>query len=268
MRLIANIRAFAATFRVSFRASLESKMSVFFSFINTIVVTIALFGIFQIAFGNNGSIHRLTFAAAIWSLAMYSLWWGIGIRNIYNDIANTIKDGSIETRIVRPQHFLAYVVALRLGRQVNFFALQIIVNGVLLLWLVGLPPVDPTLAWFASVAALFVGGMMIALFMYICIGLTTFWLNDSMPVMWIIDKSTMILGGSFVPVALLPSSVRLFAEWSPFGAIMSFAQGFAPDFSERFWSLLLSQGIWVFVLGALCVTLWTQGRKKIAINGG
>ena len=268
MRLIANLRAFVATFRISFRASLESKMSVAFSFVNTIVVTLILFGIFQVAFAQTGSIRGLTFVAAMWSLAMYSLWWGIGIRNLYSDIANTIKDGGIETRIVRPQHFLAYIVAFRLGRQVNFFVLQIIVNGVLLLWLVGLPPVDPTLAWFASTVALFIGGMIIALFMYICIGLTTFWLDDSMPVMWIMDKSTMILGGSFVPVALLPSAVRRFAEWSPFGAIMSFAQAFSPDFSGRFPSLFSSQLLWIALLGLLCVTMWNRGRKKIAINGG
>lgn len=268
MRLIANIRAFTATFRISFRASLESKMSVFFSFMNTIVVTLILFGIFQVAFAQTGSIRGLTFAAAMWSLAMYSLWWGIGIRNIYGDISNAIKDGGIETRIVRPQHFLAYIAALRLGRQVNFFVLQIIVNSVLLLWLVGLPPVDPTLAWFASATMLFIGGMIIALFMYICIGLTTFWLEDSMPVMWIVDKSTMILGGSFVPVALFPSSVRAVAEWSPFGAIMSFAQAFSPDFGTRFSSLLFSQVLWIAVLSVLCTVTWSGGRKKIAVNGG
>lgn len=243
-------------------------MSVFFSFINTIVVTLILFGIFQVAFAQTGSIRGLTFAAAMWSLAMYSLWWGIGIRNIFTDVAMSIKDGSIETRIVRPQHFLAYITAFRLGKQVNFFVLQILVNAVLLLLLVGLPPVDPTLTWLASTMALFVGGMIIAMFMYISIGLTTFWLDDSMPVMWIVDKSTMILGGSFVPVALLPSSVRTFAEWSPFGAIMSFAQAFSPDFAGRFMSLFIPQILWIFLLGLLCTGMWNRGRKKIAINGG
>ncbi len=268
MRLIANIRTFAATFRVSFRSSLESKMSVCFSFINTIIVTLILFGIFQVAFAQSGSIRGLTFSAAMWSLAMYSLWWGIGIRNVFTDISMSIKDGSIETRLVRPQHFLAYIAAFRLGKQVVFFLLQILVNGVLLFLLVGAPPVDPTAFWCLSIATLFLGGMIIALCMYACIGLTTFWLEDSQPVMWIVDKSTMILGGSFVPVALLPSMVRRFAEWSPFGAIMSFAQAFAPDFSERFPSLILSQMLWIVILGILCSTMWSMGRKNIAINGG
>ena len=268
MQLIANIRSFAATFRISFRASLESKMSVAFSFANTVIVMGVLYGIFQVAFAQTGSIRGLTFPAAMWSLAMYSLWWGIGIRNVYGDIANSIKDGSIETRLVRPQHFLAYISAFRLGRQMNFLVLQILVNAALLLWFVGLPPVDPTLAWLASTVMLFLCGMLVASLLYMCIGLTTFWLDDSMPVMWIVDKSTMILGGSFVPVALLPPAVRRFAEWSPFGAIMSFAQAFSPDFSERFPSLLLSQLLWISLLGALCMLMWVRGRKKIAINGG
>jgi len=268
MPLIANLRAFTETLRISFRSTSESKMSVFFSFMNTIVVTLILFGIFQIAFAQHGTIRGFTFAAAIWSLSMYSLWWGIGIRNIYKDIANTIKDGSIETRLVRPQHFLSYITAMRLGKQVNFFVLQIIVNAALLLWLIGLPPIDPTFIWLVSMATLFFGGMIVALLMYICIGLTTFWLEDSTPVMWIVDKSTMILGGSFVPVALLPALVRRFAEWSPFGAVMLFAQAFAPDFAIRFTSLFLSQLLWTTVLGLLCITMWNRGRKRIAINGG
>lgn len=268
MRLIANLRCFATTFRIAYRASLESKMSMVFQFINSTVVTLALFGIFQVAYSHASSIKGMTFAAAIWSVAMYSLWWGIGIRNMYTDISNTIKDGNIETQIVRPQHYLAHVLALRLGRQVNFFAIQVLMNASLLLFLVGLPPVAITPLWVLSTAVLFIGGMVLAAFMYMCIGLTTFWLEDSTPVMWIVDKSTMILGGSFVPVALLPSAVRHFAEWSPFGAIMLFAQAFAPNFSERFWQLCFSQILWICVLGLLCAWMWTNGRKKIAINGG
>ncbi len=268
MRLIANLRSFFTTLRVAYHASLDSKMSVVFSFVNSVVVTLVLFGIFQVAYSHTSTIRGVTFAAAMWSLAMYSLWWGIGIRNVYSDISNTIKDGSIETRLVRPQHYLAYVSALRLGRQVNFFAIQVLMNISLLLILVGLPPVSITFVWALSMSLLFLGGMAVAFLMYICIGLTTFWLEDSTPVMWVIDKSTMILGGSFVPVALLPAAVRSFAEWSPFGAIMLFAQAFAPNFSGRFPLLLLSQGIWICLLGVLCIFMWNAGRKKVAINGG
>lgn len=268
MRLIANLRCFVTTLRIAYRASLDSTMSIVFSFVNSLVVTLVLFGIFQVAFSHTGSIKGMTFPAAMWSLSMYSLWWGIGIRNIYSDISNTIKDGSIETRIVRPQHYLAYVLALRLGRQVNFFAIQVVMNVSLLLFLIGLPSVFVTPMWALSALALFLGGMTVAILMYICIGLTTFWLEDSTPVMWVVDKSTMILGGSFVPVALLPSAIRHFAEWSPFGAVMLFAQAFAPDFSDRFSRLFLSQTMWICILGLLCMYLWTNGRRKVAINGG
>jgi len=268
MRLIASLRAFVATFRVSFRASAENTLSVVFQLVNSLVVTLALFGVFQMAFAQSGSIRGMTFSAAMWSLAMYSLWWGIGIRNVFTDISTSIKDGSIEMRLVRPQHYLLFVAAFRLGRQMVSFVSQILVYGALLMMLVGLPHIDPTAAWITSILALFFCGMTIAMFLYICIGLTTFWLEDSQPVMWIVDKSTMILGGSFVPVALLPNAVRRFAEWSPFGAIMSFAQAFAPGFSERFPSLILSQILWIVLLGLLCALMWNLGRRKVAINGG
>lgn len=268
MRLIASFPIFITIFRIAHRVSVDTKMSVVFSSLSSLIVTLVLFGIFQVAFSRTGDIRGLTFAATMWSLAMYSLWWGIGIRNIYSDISNTIKDGSIETRIVRPQHYLAYVLALRLGRQANFFIIQVFINSAVLFFLVGSPPVELSLVWIASIFSLFTCGMIVALLMYMCIGLTTFWLEDSTPVMWIVDKSTMVLGGSFVPVALLPPAVRTFAEWSPFGAIMSFAQAFAPDFSSRFGYLLFSQLLWIVVLGLLCFIMWSRGRKRIAINGG
>lgn len=268
MRLTANLRRFSATFRIALRSGIESRLNIVVLLINTIVVMGVLFVVFQSAFAKTGSIHGVTFSATIWSLSMYSIAWSFGARNSYADVSNGIEDGSIETRLVRPQHFLSYVVAFRLGKQFAFFILQIIVNLALLFWLVGLPSVSGSIAWWLSVTTLFSGGMLLSVFLYSCIGLTAFWIQNPMPVMWIIDKSVMILGGSFVPIALLPAIVRRFSEWSPFGAIMAFSQAFTPDFESRFWSLFIPQLIWIVLIGVLLAVLWTQGRKKIAINGG
>lgn len=268
MRLTASLRSFFATFRIAFRSGIESRLNLVFLLVNTVVVMGVLFVVFQSAFAKTDSIHGVTFAAAIWSLSMYSIAWGFGARNMYGDTSDGIENGSIETRLVRPQHYLSYIVAFRLGKQFLFFILQIIVNLALLFWLVGLPPISGSVMWWLSIISLFAGGMMLSIFLYSCIGLTAFWIQNPMPVMWIVDKGVMILGGSFVPVALLPAVVRRFSEWSPFGAIMSFSQAFTPDFESRFWSLFIPQLIWIVIIGLLLMVLWTQGRKKIAINGG
>lgn len=268
MRLTANIRSFFTTFRIAFRSGIESRLNLLFLLANTVVVMGVLFVVFQSAFAKTGSIHGVTFAVAIWSLSMYSIAWGFGARNMYADVSNGIEDGSVETRLVRPQHFLSYIVAFRLGKQFTFFILQIVVNLALLSWLVGLPSVSGDFFWWISMITLFFGGMTLSIFLFSCIGLTAFWIQNPMPVMWIVDKSVMILGGSFVPIALLPVAVRRFSEWSPFGAIMSFSQAFTPDFESRFWSLFIPQLLWIVIIGVLLMVLWTQGRKKIAINGG
>lgn len=268
MRLIASARTAAVTLRLAFRSSMTGKVGIVLVCAQTVITSGVLFLIFGTAFAQKGVVNGITLSAAMWSLAMYSLFWGLGVKNIATDIAQGVKDGSIETHLVRPQHFLQHIVAFRVGRQVNAVLIQGCVNSILVLCFVGAPLLVMTAVWWLEVITLFLFGVVLGVLMYICVGLGAFWMEDVKPVTWIADKATMILGGAFVPVAMLPVSIQRIAEWSPFGATISFARAFSPNFGEIFFALLFSQLLWVSIFGCACVALWHSARNRISVNGG
>ncbi len=268
MRLIASARTIMVTLRVAFRSSVTSRIGIVLSCMQTIVTIGVLFFIFRTAFAQTGVVNGVTFSVAMWSLAMYSFFWGIGTKNIAIDIAQGVKNGSIETHVVRPQHFLQHIVAFRLGRQVNTVVLQSGINIILVLCFVGAPILLMNAVWWLEVLSLFFCGALLGVLMYICVGLWAFWMEDIQPIIWITDKATMILGGAFVPVAMLPVNIQRIAEWSPFGAMISFVRAFNSNFGEIFFALLLPQLLWIGFFGCASVALWYSARKRISINGG
>lgn len=210
----------------------------------------------------------MTLAGTLWSLSMYSINWGIGMRTAFRDVSDDVKDGTIEMRLTRPFHYFWFVASLLLGRRLPILFPQFLLNVLFLLLFVGFPPIELTFAWAAGVVGLFIFGNFLAFLLYTCVGMSAFWIDDATPAMWFVDKLVMILGGAYVPVAFFPQTFRLIAEWSPFGAVIGFSQAFSPDFISRLPYLFLSQGVWVLLLGILLAFMWRFALRRIVINGG
>lgn len=268
MRLSASLRAFFVTARISMRVAVESRITIMFMLVATVATMISLFGVYSVALGKVGDVNGVTIGAALWSLSVYSIFWSTGVRYTYRDISDAIKNGSIELLLARPMHYLWYLAAWRSGRPVVGFVCQILMNGLLLLLFIGLPPVAFSIWWLGAFVWLFVCGVLLSFLLFAMVGLTAFWIEDAQPVMWMVDKSVLVLGGAFVPVAMMPGALRRVAEWSPFGATLSSAQAFGPDFFARLPSLMFSQGVWLVVIGGACAVMWHRARVRVEVNGG
>lgn len=254
--------------RLIARSSIEQWTIVAFSLFSTVVLLFSLFAVYGFSMEKTGPVHGVSLVAVLWSISMYSMYWGVGMRNIFRDIANDVKDGTVELRLIRPIHYLYYVLLVRLGKQMIVIPFQIIVNIVLLSIFVGFPPIALTPIWFGSFLSLFVFGNFLAFLMFSCVGLSSFWIEEPMPIMWIVDKLVMVLGGAFVPIAFFPPVLRLITEWSPFGAMLGFSQAFTPEFLSHVPTLLFSQAVWIVMFGLLAMALWGSARKRLEVNGG
>jgi ABC-type uncharacterized transport system permease subunit len=98
--------------------------------------------------------------------------------------------------------------------------------------------------------------------------LPVLWIDDAAPFYWIIDKSILIFGGSYVPLALLPKTFQTFANLTPFGAPMFATQMFYPNFSEQWLSLFAVQIFWIGVLFLVISFVFSRAQLKLSINGG
>ena len=104
--------------------------------------------------------------------------------------------------------------------------------------------------------------------MYSTIGLMSFFMQDVRPIHWITDKLVMVLGGSYLPVALFPPFMKFLAFISPFGAINFTSSTVYTSWNNEFLIRILLQVGWIIVFGLLLVYVYKKAREKAMINGG
>jgi ABC-2 type transport system permease protein len=103
---------------------------------------------------------------------------------------------------------------------------------------------------------------------YTIVGLSAFWIEDAEPVYWIVDKSIMMLGGSYVPIALMPSYMQSIANFSPFGLTYLITHTAYPTWANDWWYLLGMQWAWIVILGLIMLVLFAKARRRVSVNGG
>ncbi len=268
MLLRNNIRTWCAVARLAARSTTERFAPLMFSVVCTVMTLFGLFTVYESSVGRAGTVRGMGLAAVLWSLAMYSVYWGVGTRYIFRDIADDVRDGSIEVRVLKPLHYLSWRIAHRLGKQIPMLGQQLTVNSMLLMTFVGAPDIMVSWTWAGAMFGLFLLGIAISVLLFTCVGLCAFWIENPNPVMWIVDKIVMIIGGAFVPIALFPNTLRTIAEWSPFGAMMSFSQAFTPDFLYRVPVLFFAQCVWIVIMACFLASMWHFAMRRVAINGG
>ncbi|MBI5135571.1 hypothetical protein HZA86_05065 [Candidatus Uhrbacteria bacterium] len=257
-------------FSASFREKFDSRGTIVTYGIMWSVRVIVLLLIYSFAFRYRGGspVNGITLPTALWSMAIYFIVLSFDIRWLYRAISRDIRLGTIEVKITKPYHYVLYHASHNCGRGSASLLFVLFITIAVLPWLAGFPPVVLTGQIIVAGTLLLFMGSTIAILLYSAIGLSAVWLHDADPLYWIMDKTIMVLGGSFVPMALFPPSVRWFAEHSPWGATMFITQIVNPDFIERWPQLALSQIFWVMIMAAITGLIAQQANKRLSIHGG
>lgn len=263
-----SLRKYWVAARISARDSSSNYGTIIANDLAVGVTITALFSVYSFVFAARPSVRGVTLSMALWSIGMYTMYWSTGIRNIFRDIAFDVKNGSVEGILNKPVDYIMLTVAKRCGRQTWVCLSTIALATLILLIMVGLPQINFSLLWLVEFFGLLIGGLLLAILCFSLIGISAFWLDDNDPVMWIFDKSVMILSGSIVPVVFFPSWLKAIATWSPMGAMVSFSRAFTGDLIIQFPELFLSQLIWCTVILLSTIIIWQRTKRILSIYGG
>lgn len=212
----------------------------------------------------------LPYANAIWSFGMYFLVvLNLGIRDLFKVIEQDIVNGEVETQLIKPVDWRAAKVAETLGKKLPEFIIQLFILPLALWLLVGLPDVG---FWSVSFLLAFVLliplAVMCAICMFMMVGFAAFWLNDAKSVYRILDKTILILGGAFVPIALLPHTLQLLVRYTPMGLYAAPTQLFNPGLAHVLWQTVASSLVWSVALLVAMHIMWRRAQTKLEVNGG
>lgn len=217
---------------------------------------------------NHGSVNGTTFILVAWSMFFYFSLMMLGLRNISKFIMQDITSGHIEVLLSKPVSYLLYRAWWQIGSGLYPFLVTTTLGFVTLAVTVGIPQTMTSSLFIPTLILAFLGAITVSLLVYAIVGLLAFWIEDSTPVFWIVDKAVMILGGSYLPIALFPNLMYKIALYSPFGASGFVSHTVYESWATTWYKLLGIQMLWVLVLGLGISLMFSMATKKISVNGG
>ncbi len=185
-------------------------------------------------------------------------------------IAADIREGQINSLLVKPLDYLGYRISLFLGYRVTYSALTL--PFVLLLFGyfhqdVTLPKHGTTWAW----ATLSLGlAAFLQFFVTYAVAMLAFWILEISTVVFIVYSFEYFLSGHLFPLDLLPGWVRGVTDWLPFSYELFFPVAVIQEKINgvALYRGLLIQAAWVLVMWAVGRLMWGRGVRRYQAFGG
>jgi viologen exporter family transport system permease protein len=218
------------------------------------------------AIGPRGGLAGVGPRELIWYIALTE-WSVLSVPQAFLAIEADVKSGDVACRLVRPVAYVGTQLAEAAGETATRLAFIGPSAALFAFLIAGGLPADPRGLLLALPLVLVACALL--LLCVTAIGVSSFWITDSMPFYWIWQKLMFVLGGLLFPLELYPDWLRRIAALTPFpamcGSVGSVAFGFAPRAA-------LAHGLgglaWAAVLGALLVALSIRARARLTVNGG
>lgn len=242
-------------------------------FVADTIVVIARCGVLLVLYWyvfklNNGIINGTTFLFSAWSIFFYFSLSTLKLRQISKLISQDVQSGNIEILFSKPVSYLFYRMWWQVGSGLYSFVMITILAVVTLYFIIGFPPTMFIGIFIPTLIVTFVLSCILSLFLYSIVGLLSFWIEDSNPVFWMVDKTIMILGGSYLPIALFPSFMYKIALYSPFGASQFVTHTVYESWQTHWYQLIGIQIFWIIITGLMVYLIFRKAKQKVSVNGG
>ena len=230
-----------------------------------VVLIVLYFYVFKL---NGGTINNTTFVVVAWSMFFYFSFMILGMRSIAKMIMHDVQTGNVEVLFSKPVNYLFYRFWWQIGMGIYSFIITTIVGMAGLYFTIGFPATFGTFTFLSTIAFVFLGGVFLSFLIYSIVGVLAFWIQDINPVFWVVDKTVMILGGSYLPVALFPPIMYKIALYSPFGASQFLNHTVYASWQNDWYQLMGIQILWIIFLGVILFFMFRGAKKKVSVNGG
>lgn len=183
-------------------------------------------------------------------------------------IEQEVKSGNIAYGLLRPVSVIGAYFCEAMGTFLFRLPFLFCVGAVFLLILTnGELPTD-----FSALPVIFSLMVLSAIFISLCtvfIGLSTLWMQDALPMFWLIQKAEYILGGLFFPLSFYPEWLQQIAFATPFGWINYGVARLIYNYSsvnavETFIHILF----WIIIMICVNTLFYRLLVRRIAIHGG
>lgn len=215
-----------------------------------------------------GSVNNTNYAVLAWSVFFYFAFSSLRLRDISREIMADVQTGNVEVLFNKPVSYLGYKIWWQISSGLYSFLVIIILGVLVMAMAIGLPATMTIGIFLPTFFLALAGAVVLSLAIYSIVGLLAFWMEDVNPVFWLIDKTVMVLGGSFLPVALFPPFMYKMALYSPFGASQFITHTVYDSWAGNWQNLIGIQIFWIIVLASATGLMFKKARDRVSVNGG
>lgn len=215
-----------------------------------------------------GSVNGVSFQLIAWSMFFYFVFSSFRLRDIAKAIMQDVQSGNVEVLFNKPITYLLYRVWWQIGSGIYSFIVTSTLGTLVLASIIGFPTTMALPIFIPTFILVFISATILTLILYGILGLLAFWIEDVTPAFWIVDKSVMILGGSYLPIALFPSVMYKLALFSPFGASQFVTHTVYESWQYTWYTLFGIQLFWIGILSVIILIMFNKARRKVSVNGG
>lgn len=269
---MSKVSKYLCCFKMSVGQSFEYRADFFLNILATFIPICVQLFLWKAIYANSASdvINGRTYPEMITYLVFAFFVTYFLTCSVANSVAADIKDGALNQYLIRPVNYFGYRVA-------NFYgskACMTVIVAVLFIAAIGLMHgifdyriSGINLLWFLPLMLL---SLLMQFFLYLCMGLSSFWITDAWGVFFGGRYIINILSGGLLPLDVLGSSVNQILQWLPFQYTTYFPISILQGRLEPE-QILRGIGIeffWILLLFLLCRVMWKKGQTKYMGNGG
>lgn len=254
--------------KIFIKNQMQDRTYLMVDIINMITRCFILFLLYSYAFEvNGGSIDGVDCKTALYSMFIYFCMMTLNIRKIYKLIMVDVKSGNVEMFINKPINYILFNFYKSIGMGLYSFLVISILGTIAMLLFIGVPDLNLSI-FIPTFIIAFILGRILEFIMYSIVGVLSFFIQDVRPIYWILDKFVMVLGGSYLPIALFPPFMKILAYISPFGAIHFTSSSVYNSWNDEFVIRILLQIMWIILFGILLKYVFHKAKEQMMINGG
>lgn len=261
---------YLSIYNTSFRQESKTLSNSLTSVISFVVIIYIFQQLWQFIYGGGGGtlIHGYTVNMMIWYMIMAEvLMYSVNARGVTRAFSSDIKSGKIAYQLNKPYNYYVYQVSSQMG-EIMWKLIFLVPTGIIMgLVLLG-PIANFSVAYVVPLLISLLLAMFLTCIIYGMVGILAFWIEESGPFTWIVQKFQMLFG-LFFPPEFFPSWLQPVIEYSPIYAMMSGPCKLMANFSwDLFVKVSISQIAYIILFVVVGMIMYKFGTRKVNVNGG
>lgn len=261
-------RKYAVAFRVSLAAQLAYPAEILMRSLFLVVILFIFASLWHTTFAEMGAerLGGLTITQMLWYLTITEALILSRPRATLR-LDEEVRTGAFAYAVARPYRYLLFRYAEASGERALRLALNAVIGAVLALLFTG--GIGVSAAGLAPGLLLVLLAVTLDFLLTLSVQLLAFWVEDTVPFMFVYERFLMILGGMLLPLALFPGSLEPVARALPFAVIIGAPARMLVDFDAGEWLRSLAILVtWLAIAAAIAGLLFRRGLRAVSVNGG